>query len=319
VTTSDDSARFPVPTISAGRLRELVARPSKLIGDAARSIAAIAAIEYAASDTLCFCTRQDGALLETLKSLPRGAIVCVSDHRGLAAQEGLTLIASANPRLWFFEACSRITGNSHKPGVSAQAIVSQDATIDPSVAIDSLAVIETGVHVGANCRIGIGVRLLRGTILADNVTIQANSVVGSAGLASERDENGRHICMPHLAAVRIGAGTTIGAGTVVVRGTLRDTTIGADCLIGNHVNVGHNVTVGDRCLIGPMTVLGGSSTIGDDCWLSPSISVMNKIRIGDGAAIGIGSIVTRDVSAGEFAAGNPARPLPKLNKYNERS
>jgi maltose O-acetyltransferase len=32
------------------------------------------------------------------------------------------------------------------------------------------------------------------------------------------------------------------------------------------------------------------------------------VTIGDGAVIGAGSVVTRDIAAGQMVAGNPARP-----------
>ncbi len=44
--------------------------------------------------------------------------------------------------------------------------------------------------------------------------------------------------------------------------------------------------------------------------------IVNAVNIGDGAIIGAGSIVNRDIPAGEIWGGNPARFIKKLN-YEE--
>lgn len=53
-------------------------------------------------------------------------------------------------------------------------------------------------------------------------------------------------------------------------------------------------------------------TIGADVWVGGSVVVCPGVSIGDGAVIGAGSVVTRDVPAGVFAAGNPCRVLRTL-------
>lgn len=40
--------------------------------------------------------------------------------------------------------------------------------------------------------------------------------------------------------------------------------------------------------------------------------IVNAVNIGDGAVIGAGSIVNRDIPAGEIWAGNPARFIRKV-------
>jgi maltose O-acetyltransferase len=49
--------------------------------------------------------------------------------------------------------------------------------------------------------------------------------------------------------------------------------------------------------------------IGSDVWIGGGAIVLPGVRIGDGAVIGAGSVVTRDVPAGMFAAGNPCRVI----------
>lgn len=52
--------------------------------------------------------------------------------------------------------------------------------------------------------------------------------------------------------------------------------------------------------------------IGEDVWVGGGAILCPGVTIGDGAVIGAGSVVTRDVPAGVFAAGNPCRVLRTL-------
>jgi maltose O-acetyltransferase len=54
-------------------------------------------------------------------------------------------------------------------------------------------------------------------------------------------------------------------------------------------------------------------TIGNDVWIGGGAIVCPGVTIGDGAVIGAGSVVTRDVPARVFAAGNPCRVLKPLD------
>lgn len=84
------------------------------------------------------------------------------------------------------------------------------------------------------------------------------------------------------------------------------------------------VRIGDYTLFGPgvqiLTPLhprdaklrreqefGKPIDIGSDVWVGGGALILAGVRIGPGAIIGAGSVVTRDVPAGAFAAGNPAR------------
>jgi maltose O-acetyltransferase len=52
--------------------------------------------------------------------------------------------------------------------------------------------------------------------------------------------------------------------------------------------------------------------IGKNCWLGGGVIVQPGITIGDNTTIGAGSVVTKDLPANVFAAGNPCRILREL-------
>ena len=53
--------------------------------------------------------------------------------------------------------------------------------------------------------------------------------------------------------------------------------------------------------------------IGSDVWVGGAAIICPGVRIGSGAVIGAGSVVTRNVPEGVFAAGNPCRVVRELN------
>lgn len=89
------------------------------------------------------------------------------------------------------------------------------------------------------------------------------------------------------------------------------------------------VTVGDHTLFGPAVQVytathpleaelrrkqeyGKPVTIGSDVWLGGGAIICPGVTIGSRSVIGAGSVVTRDIPAAVFAAGNPCRVVRKL-------
>lgn len=116
------------------------------------------------------------------------------------------------------------------------------------------------------------------------------------------------------------------------------------CDYGTQIELGENVYFNTNCVlldvcpirIGAHTLLGPAVqvytplhpldaalrrrqeygkpvTIGSDVWIGGGAIVLPGVTIGDRAVIGAGSVVTRDIPADVFAAGNPCRvvrPIP---------
>jgi len=85
----------------------------------------------------------------------------------------------------------------------------------------------------------------------------------------------------------------------------------------NHLTYLGDAEIGSKVNIGAGTITCNydgvqkhRTTIGDEAFIGTNSSLVAPIEIGAGALTGAGSVVIRNVAAGERVAGNPARPLP---------
>jgi maltose O-acetyltransferase len=60
--------------------------------------------------------------------------------------------------------------------------------------------------------------------------------------------------------------------------------------------------------------LGKPIEIGSDVWVGGGALILPGVRIGSRAVIGAGSVVTRDIPDGVFAAGNPCRVIREITE-----
>ena len=61
------------------------------------------------------------------------------------------------------------------------------------------------------------------------------------------------------------------------------------------------------------TVIGKPITIGDNVWITTNCTILGGVTIGDNTIIGAGSVVTKDIPANVFAAGNPCRVIKEIH------
>jgi len=102
-----------------------------------------------------------------------------------------------------------------------------------------------------------------------------------------------------------------------------EVTIGDDCSFGPNVTIVtpvHPMLASERrALRDPEGAVrhmcwAKPVRIGNDCWLGANVVVCPGVTIGDGCVIGAGSVVTRDIPAGHFAAGNPCRVIRAITQ-----
>ena len=93
-----------------------------------------------------------------------------------------------------------------------------------------------------------------------------------------------------------------------------------------HVRIGSRVLFGPNVQIyaatHPMSAaerstgleLGRGIEIGDDVWVGGSAVICPGVRIGARSVIGAGSVVTKNIPEGVFAAGNPCRVVREIEE-----
>lgn len=181
------------------------------------------------------------------------------------------------------------------------ARIGRNTSIFPGVYIDS------EVTIGDNCYIAAGVKIVGHVTLGNDCIIRENTVIGSDGLTTRRNAEGKVITIPQFGGVLIEDNVQIGANSVVCKGAIDDTTICSGTRIDNETFISHNVRIGKDTLIVGETLMMGSSSTGERVFISGDSVIRDGVRIGDDAFVGMGSVVVKPVPNGAVIKGNPAK------------
>lgn len=185
--------------------------------------------------------------------------------------------------------------------------IGRDTVIYPNTSIGRLS------EIGEHCVIGPNARLSN-TRLGNEVTVRESVVLDSQ--IGDRSSVGPYAHIRNNAQlaenVRIGNFVEV-KNSKLARGVkanhlayIGDAEVGEDTNVGaGTITCNFDGTRKNKTVIGKNVLIGSNS------------SLIAPINIGDGALTGAGSVVTKDVAAGDRVAGNPAKSLP--NKARSES
>lgn len=227
------------------------------------------------------------------------------------------IIKTEYPKKTFFDILNKFYGD---PSVSSNLIeasndnehsfISNKAQIGKNVKIGYGCVIENGVIIGNNTVIHHNVIIRQGTNIGANCTILSGTVIGETGFNPLKQMDGSRDIIKHYGGVTIKDNVHLGDNCSISKGSIEDTVISKGVKLNKQVIIAHNVLVGEHTVFTAPTFVCGSVIIGDNCHIAAT-TIRNQCSIGDSAVLGLGSVVVKDVPAGETVVGNPAKPLIK--------
>lgn len=220
--------------------------------------------------------------------------------------------------------------------IHPSAVIAADVQLGERVAIGANAVIESGVVLGDDVRIGPGcfvgkdTRLGARTRLWANVTlyhkvtlgtdclVQAGTVIGADGFGYA-NERGEWIKIPQLGGVTIGNRVEIGACTTIDRGALEDTRIADNVIIDNQCQIAHNVEIGYGTAVAGSTVMAGSLKVGKYCIIGGASVFNGHMEICDQATVTGMAMVMRPITEpGVYSSGIPLQTNKEWRKTAAR-
>ncbi len=182
--------------------------------------------------------------------------------------------------------------------ISARSTIGRDTVVHPNVTVDGNSVIGKGCVIRSGTRIkeskignGVEIRdncLIRDSEVGDNCTLGPMAHLRGHAVMMESSKVGNFV---ELKKTKLGKGSKASHLTYLGDATIgENTNIGAGTITCNYDGKNkHETHIGDNVKIGSDTML------------------VAPITVGDGASTGAGSVVTKDVDAGELVVGVPAK------------
>ncbi|MGQ9514619.1 MAG: acyltransferase [Thermoproteota archaeon] len=174
--------------------------------------------------------------------------------------------------------------------------------IRPTPNFELLDNLSDGSRIGKECTLRSGTIIYEGATLGDRVSTGHNTLV--------REDSS------------VGRGSLIGSGTQLDGKVI----IGEMCSIQSLVYLPGMTKVGSNVFIGPGVVITNDRyppskrlagvTIGDNCIIGANSTIIAPVVINDGAVVAAGSVVTKDVPAGDVVKGTPATFHCKREQYD---
>ncbi len=240
-----------------------------LVGDGDIEIARISTIELAGPGDLTFLAN---SRYESFLTATKAGAVIIDKPR---SEHPLNYIVHANPYFAFSQALKLLhpqPGSQLRPGIAATAVVDSTVTLGENTHIGNFVEIGadckfgrdckimSGAVIGRNCQFGDNcliyphVTIYDDTVIGNNVSIHAGTVIGSDGFGYAT-EKGVHHKVYQVGRVRIENDVEIGANCTVDRAALA---IGNYVVLAGQAGIVGHLNIPDRVTIAAQAGVSGT-------------------------------------------------------------
>lgn len=180
--------------------------------------------------------------------------------------------------------------------------------IHPTAVIHPSAQLAADVQVGAYSIIEAGVRIAKGTRLAEHVIVRCGSEIGEeceidsfVAIGGQPQIRGSD---PIEGGVRIGARTVMREGVTISKPSKQDgsTVVGPDCFFMANSHVGHDCQISDNVTLANNVMLAGHVHVGGGTFFGGGAGIHQFVRVGGRAMIAGNASMSYDVPPFAMAA-----------------
>lgn len=238
---------------------------------------------------------------EELKANPNiCAVICRAEDVSALPERIVGTVTVDNPRRAYFTLHNRLAQSPNYCPAQKPSLIPASCTVSPLAAIDPV-----GVVLGENVTVEEFVTIKGPCRIGDGTILHAGARIGGAGYEFKyfADEV---LDVTHCGGVEIGRNVIVWENATIHRAVYPwdGTRVGDKTRIGAQSHIDHGVKIGACVKICAGCVVSGRTEIADHAYIGPSTVLSNRVHVGENAHTVLGSVVTKDVPAGESVSGN---------------